>query len=173
MGVCVKEGERRMIDFKNIRTVIADALAEYTGCPVVMANQTAHIPKYPYISFTVTTPARSNNGTYGAYSDGVYKKPINQIWSFTAQSGAPDEAQELALKAHNYFDYIGIEHLKENGIVVSRLGDITNRDSLLSVNYEYRNGFDVTFGLMDKIDSLELNEGEITTADINANRNGG
>lgn len=173
MGIRAKEGERRMIDFKRIRTVIADALSKYAACPVVLANQIAHIPRHPYISFTVTTPVGANNGTYGAYEDGIYRKPINQIWSFTAQSGAPDEAQELALKAHNYFDYVGVTSLVESGIVVSRLGDITGRDSLLSVNYEYRCGFDVTFGLMDEIDSRELDEGEIKTTDIRVNKEGG
>ena len=162
-----------MISFANIRTVIANALKAYTGAEVVMANQTATMPDYPYISFTVSTAMSANNGTFGRYIDpddedgAIYGKQVNQIWSFTVQSDDADEAAVLAYKAHDYFDLIGREYLYDNGMAVVRVESITNRDSLLSVMYEYRYGFDVTLAMMNVVSSSELGEGVIETADFN------
>jgi hypothetical protein len=155
-----------MIDHKAVRCAVVNGLQEYIGCNVIMANQAVTVPKHPYISFTVTTPIVSNNGTYGRYTDGMNRKLVKQIWSFTSQTSDADEAVMLIHKAHDYFDSIGREFLKSNGIVVESLGNITNRDTLLTVMYEYRCGFDVTFTLLDEIDRAELNEGEIATADV-------
>ena len=154
-----------MIEYKKKRDTIVNLLKAHTGVEVVLANQAAHIPPYPYISFTITTPMTANNGTYGRYNDGFDRKPVNQIWSITSQAQTLDEAQETAQKAHDFFDR-GYEVLAEDEIVVVRLGDITSRDNFLTTEYEYRCGFDVTFGLMNEIERSELDEGEIETSNI-------
>lgn len=160
-----------MIDISAIRTAVVDLLTNNTGCEAVLANQTAHIPQHPYISFTITTPLTANNGGWGRYDDGVDRKPVKQIWSITAQSKTHDEAFTLAMKAHNVFDTsIGRKPLYEDhGISIEQVGDITNRDTLLTNFYEYRCGFDVTFTMFDEIDISTLGEGEITSADIKYN----
>lgn len=154
-----------MIEYKKKRDTIVNLLKAHTGVEVVLANQAAHIPPYPYISFTITTPMTANNGTYGRYSDGFDRKPVKQIWSITSQAQTLDEAQETSQKAHDFFDRC-YEVLAEDEIVVVRLGDITSRDNFLTTEYEYRCGFDVTFGLMNEIECSELDEGEIETANI-------
>lgn len=155
-----------MIDYAKIRNTVVELLKAHTGYEIVLANQAAHIPAYPYISFTVTSPMIANNGTYGRYDDGYDRKPITQVWSFTAQAKTTDEAAIAAHKAHDFFDRF-YNVLSDNEIVVTRLGNIANRDNFLTVNYEYRCGFDVTLGLMNEIDRSELNEGEITDVTIN------
>ena len=40
-------------------------LEQALGCPVVLANQTAPAPPYPYVSYTITTPVHHVGGTYG------------------------------------------------------------------------------------------------------------
>ncbi len=152
-----------MIDFENVRNTIVKALKEYLGCEVVLANQTAPIPKYPYVSFSVTTPLVANGGTWGRCDDGKDRKQIEQIWSITVQSDNTQESVDMCLKAYNWLDHIGTQFLSDNKIVVQRLENITNRDNLLSVYYEYRNGFDVVFSLMDEINVNEIDEGEIET----------
>lgn len=154
-----------MIDYEKIRNIIVNLLKEHTGVEVVLANQAAHIPKYPYISFTVTSPTIANTGTYGRYDDGFDRKPVKQVWSITAQAESTDEAAIIAQKAYDFFDRFH-DVLAEYEIVVVRLGTINNRDNFLTVNYEYRCGFDVTFGLMNEIGRLQLDEGEIETAEI-------
>lgn len=155
-----------MIDYAEIRKTVVDLLKAHVGVEVVLANQTVSKPEYPYISFTVTSPMIRTGGTYGRYSDGIDRKPVTQVWSFTVQSQSSDESQTLAQKAFDFFDRF-YNALAEHNIVVVRIGDITNRDNFLSVEYEYRCGFDVTFGLMNEIDRSLLNEGEIISADIN------
>lgn len=155
-----------MIDYKKIRNIVVECLKEHTGVEVVLANQDTRIPDYPYISFTVTSPIIANNGTYGRYDDGYDRKPVKQIWSITVQSKTLDEAQITAQKAFDFFDRF-YEELSENDISVVQLGNISSRDNFLTTGYEYRCGFDVTFGLMNEIDRSELNEGEIDTAKIN------
>ncbi len=156
-----------MIDFERVRKVIVKALKEYLGCEVVLANQTAPIPEYPYVSFSITTPIVANRGTWGRCDDDMDRKQIEQIWSITVQSDKSGESAQLCLKAYDWLDHIGTLFLNDNKIVVQRLENITNRDNLLSVGYEYRNGFDVVFSLMDEISVDELDEGEIETIIIN------
>lgn len=162
----------RLIDFEKVKKVIVKALKEYLGCDVVLTNQTAPIPKYPYVSFSITTPLVANGATWGRCDDGTNRKQIEQIWSITVQSDKMQQSMDLCLKAYDWLDHIGTLFLNENNIVVSSLTNITNRDNLLSVGYEYKNGFDVTISLMDEIKAEELDEGSIEEITIN-NENGG
>lgn len=138
-----------MIRIEDNRKSIANGLSEFCKCTVVMANQTAAVPDRPYISFTITTPAVTNNGTYGRYPDYTERKPIKQIWSITTHAEDADEAFRLALMACDWFDNLGTDYLLENDVIVERLTDITNRDNLLTSAYEYRCGFDITFTFMN------------------------
>ena len=52
-----------MID-QDYESTIVNELSQYTGCTVVLANQTAPMPPYPYISYTIITPVRAVGGTY-------------------------------------------------------------------------------------------------------------
>ena len=140
-----------MINQRQIETTIVNGLQEALGCPVIRQNQTAPIPDYPYVSYLISTPRVANNGTYGYYGNDSYAKPFSQVWSFTVQSDDCTESQDLAAKAHEWFELTNGNYLDDNNIVVERLMNITSRDNLLTIEYEYRNGFDVQFALMDAI----------------------
>lgn len=155
-----------MINHAEIRKIIVDLLKAHVGVEVVLANQPSRKPEYPYISFTVTSPMIRTGGTYGRYSDGIDRKPVTQVWSITVQAQTADEAQTIAQKAFDFFDRF-YDGLTEHNIVVVRVGDISDRDTFLTIDYEHRCGFDVTFGLMNEIDRSLLDEGEIITADVN------
>lgn len=141
-----------MINQKQIETVIREGLENYLGCPVILANQHAPAPAYPYCSFTVTTPVQINQGTYGTEYNGKFFKPVRQVWSFTIQSDNDDQCSEYVLKAHDWFSLVGIVNLSDNEISIERLENISNRDNLITIQYEYRRGFDVTFVVMDEIE---------------------
>ena len=147
-----------MINYRQIETIIAEGLKAHLGCEVIMANQDSPAPAYPYVSYTVMTPKVANNGTYGEWEDGVKRKEVQQIWSFTVQAKTDTESKVLALSAQDYFDEIGNLYLSDNGIAVQLLGNITCRDNLISIGYEYRNGFDVTFAIADEIAKSEDDE---------------
>lgn len=145
-----------MIDFRAKETLIVENLQSFLAskgynCPVIMANQTSPTPAYPYISYTVTTPVGANNGGYSVAEDGTRYKPITQTWSFTSQSDEDIEALMVAEEAFDWFSLIGNTLLSDNGIVAQRVGSIGNRDNLISIEYEYRRGFDVEFLLVDTI----------------------
>lgn len=149
-----------MNDHKLHRRAIVNGLTEYLGIPVVMANQTAAVPKRPYVSFTITTPMVTNNGTYGVYKDYSEGKPFKQIWSFTVQAEQPEEADEFVYLAYDWIDNLGAEYLYNNDVIVERVENITNRDTFLTNAYEYRRGFDVVFTFMNVVGP---DRGEIKT----------
>ena len=89
--------------------------------------------------------------------------PATQVWSVTVQGKNDTETQNLALKARDWLEEVGSITLNDAKAVVSDVGDIVNRDTLLTINYEYRKGFDVTFSLMNVV---EVDSGVIEKAEI-------
>lgn len=155
-----------MIDNENLRLKVVKKLKNYLQIPIIRGNQNAEPPKYPYLSYNVTTVASENNGTYGEYSDGIDRKPVTQTWSITVQSDDESEALRLALKARDWLDHIGRAYLSDNHIIVQSITSVTSRDSILTIEYEYKKGFDIVFWLYDEIENPIEYVGEIKTADI-------
>lgn len=157
-----------MIDYEKLRETVATGLSKYLGCPVVRSNQNESPPDYPYLSYTVTALIKENKGTYGIYVDEngaqTERKPFVQTWSVTALSNNNAESVVLAVKAHEWLDYVGRVYLSDNDVIVQSVGGITNRDNFLTTEYEYRNGFDVTFWLMNEVKNTS--EEVIETADL-------
>ncbi|WOC33053.1 MULTISPECIES: phage neck terminator protein [Caproicibacterium] len=134
-----------MKSLREIEAAVADGLQVYLKCPVIRSNQTAPVPPYPYVSYTITTPVQSG-GTWATGEDGRQFIDLPQVWSFTVQAADDMQALQLAMDAFQWFDTeAGHFYLKQNEIAVQRVGSIGNRDNLLSIEYEYRKGFDVTF----------------------------
>lgn len=155
-----------MIDNENLRLNVVKGLKKFLQIPIIRGNQNAEPPKYSYLSYNVTTAASENNGTYGEYSDGIDRKPVTQTWSITAQSDDENEALQLALKARDWLDHIGRAYLSDNHIIVQSITSVTSRDSILTIEYEYKKGFDVVFWLYDEIENPIEYVGEIKNADI-------
>ena len=149
-----------MLDARGIEIAVVDGLEAYLSegarpCKVVRANQTGDIPPYPYVAYTITTPVEYRAGTYSVASDGTRYRSFKQTWSFTTQSDDAEESLNLTLKAFDWFSLAGLLHLRDHGIVVFNISNINNRDNLISINYEYRNGFDVTFMLLHTVKMTE------------------
>lgn len=155
-----------MIDIEHLRTTVASGLRDYLGCPVVRSNQNEEPPPYPYCSYTITQLMSENKGTYGEYEDGTDRKPFTQTWSITVQSGDSSESMTLAVKAHEWLDHIGRIYLNDNGVIIQSVGNISNRDNILTVEYEYRNGFDVVFWLFNEVDSPKESTGYVEGVDL-------
>lgn len=155
-----------MIDYKTMRAVIPKGLKDYLGVTVIRGNQTAAAPPYPYASYNVTTVAGANNGTYQQHADGIDRIMVRSIWSFSFLSDDYDESMALAIKAREWFLYSGRTYLSEHGITVQSAADIINRDNILTVEYERKNGFDVVFYAFDEVESLTEANGIIESAEI-------
>lgn len=154
-----------MTDLNNIRKIIVKGLKDYLNISVIRSNQIGAAPKYPYASYTITTPIAIKNGTWGVYDDAKMRKPFTSTFSFTVQSDNESEVLELVTKAHTWFDYVGILYLKDNNIIVQSVGNINNRDNMITIEYESRSGFDVVFWLLNEINNNETEF--IETAKIN------
>ena len=145
-----------MIDFRSNEIAIVEGLKNYLStddrpCEVVRQNQTAKVPPYPYVSYTVITPASERGGSYSVADDGTRYRNLTQTWSFTAQSDDMEEALTIALHMFDWFSETGRTPLADKGITVRRVGGITPRDNLISIEYEHRCGLDVTFILLHQI----------------------
>lgn len=162
-----------MIKYRENEILIVDGLQNYLkskgyNCPVIMANQTAPTPPYPYIAYTVITPVSANMKGYSVANDGMRYKSMVQTWSFTAQSNDDVEAFNVTMLAYDWFALTGNTYLSDNNIVAQRVGNITNRDNLLTIEYEHRYGFDVDFLLLHTLEKADCETaGYIETADIN------
>lgn len=145
-----------MIDYEGLRKTVVKGLKDYLGVPVVRNNQSAEMPKYPFVSYTVITLMSENRGTYGEYEDGIARKPVTSTWSITAQSNDNVESVFLANKAREWLDCAGTLYLSDNNVIVQSVGAVTNRDNVLTVGYEYKNGFDCFFWLFDEVGEPEV-----------------
>lgn len=141
-----------MVNTDHIRETVVQGLREYLGCLVIRSNQNKKIPDYPYVSYTITTPATNNNGTWGVYEDGKARIPVRQIWSLTAYSDKYDESVTLANKIREWLDFVGTVYLKDNGVNVQSVGSVGDRSNLLTVDYQYSYGVDCTFSVFDVVD---------------------
>lgn len=155
-----------MIDFENIQLVVARGLKNYCKCPVICSNQKKKPPSYPYISYTITTLAGENKGSYGVNEDGTESKSVPHIWSITAVSGNDIESMTIAYKAREWLDRVGSTYFNDNNVNLVSVGSVTNRDNFLTVEYEYRKGFDVFFSVNDVIGDTTEQDGYIETAEI-------
>ena len=152
-----------MIDYKTMRATVAKGLKEHLGVAVIRSNQTAPAPDYPYASYNITTLASKNNGTWQQHEDGIDRLMVRSIWSFSFLSDDWDESVGLAIKAREWFEHTGRTWLSERGITVQSTTDINNRDNILTVEYERKNGFDVVFYVFDEAQSLADTCGIIET----------
>lgn len=143
-----------MLVIPDIEPKIVTALENYAGCPVVLSNQTAPSPPYPYISYTIITPVHKAGGTY-CLKDGVYYQPMLQTWSFTAHSDNSRACQHLGMLVYDFFARSGRMALNKIGAAVSSETNLMNRDNYLTIQYEYSCGMDVTFRLMHQLDAAE------------------
>lgn len=139
---------------------IVTQLEQYAGCPVVLSNQTSPMPPYPYISYTIITPVHADGGTY-CLKDGIYYQPMLQTWSLTAHFDDCRACQRLGMRLYDFFARAGRMALQRKNIAVSSKTNLMQRDNLLTVQFEYRCGMDVTFRMMHQ---LEVTEGIIEQA---------
>lgn len=155
-----------MIAYKQMRNTVAKGLKEYLCVPVIRGNQTTETPPYPFASYNVTTIASENNGTYQQHSDGVDRLMVRSIWSFTFLAADYEESVALALKARQWFLHTGRAWLSDHGVTVQSATEINNRDNILTVEYERKNGFDVVFYVFDETENLANTNGFIESAQI-------
>lgn len=157
-----------MVADADAQRYIVHELAAYMGCPVVLTNQTTPAPPYPYVSYTILTVVAAKGGTYG-FTRGIYLQPMEQTWSLTTHTDNPTDSGTLGMRLYDFFARAGRAALFRENIAVANVGSVTCRDNLLTVQFEYRTGADVTLRLMHRLGTCE---GEITREKLNAHSRG-
>lgn len=155
-----------MLDLKSMRATVLTGMKEYLGIPVIRGNQTASAPPHPYGTCNVTTIAAANNGTWQQHEDGIDRLLVRSIWSFSFMSADYDESVQLACKAREWLTHTGRVWLSERGITVQSVTDVTNRDNILTVEYERKNGFDAVFYVYDEATNPSESTGIIESAQV-------
>ncbi len=156
-----------MIDYENMRITVVKGLKQYLGCPVIRANQNVQPPSYPYVTYTVTTLMSENGGTWQEYDNGIDRQAVTQTWSISALSNESSESVRLAAMARAWLTRLGTRYLNDNNVIVQSAGNITNRDNILTSEYEYKNGFDVVFWLYDEVENTVRSTEYINELDFN------
>ena len=91
--------------------------------------------------------------------------PASIKYSFTVQSDDDVEALIHAISIKDFFEESKRQELADIGLIVSDVGGITPRDNMLTIEYEYRKGLDVTLSLNNVMESADV--GVISNATIN------
>jgi hypothetical protein len=146
---------------------IIDMLSADVGFPVILTNQAAPRPPYPYIGVTETIPFQPGPRSLENVPEPIDIKQVasqqaTMTLSVTAYGSNFATTMELSQKAHDWFSFTGYQALKEAGYVVASIGGIDNRDTLVVDDYERRRGFDVTLRfvhqqerIVEEIDSVD------------------
>ncbi len=149
--------------FVEARNEIVYKLEQHVCCPVILSEQIAKQPEYPYCYYSVLAPRISNHafGLRELVVDGDTQivqrsEPVSATMSFTfcsmnreTEKGyiyGEDEALELAEKAHGFFLLNAHNISSANGdIVINNVGAVANRSNFLIEETVRRYGFDVRF----------------------------
>lgn len=139
---------------------LKSALSKY-GCEIIRGNQVAaNLPYFPYVSYISTTPISANAKTWCKGEEGVYYRQLSQVLSLTVHSDEQEQADDILLVLFKWFDFAGSTYLSDRGIYVERVLTVGNRDNLISVDYEYMRGLDVSFSTIETIEESEISPQE-------------
>ncbi len=155
-----------MINYTAIRNSIVQGLRDYLRANgygdilVIQANPDAPEPSRPFVTMSILSLFLPEPGhpsftleNEGSFSVKETRKTMDHmVASFSFYADSSESSRELALKAHEYFDYYGREELGENDIVVAELFVIENRDVLVVDSWDRKNGFDVKFRLVSELE---------------------
>lgn len=153
-----------MIDYDKYRPAVAKGMSNYIGVPVIRSDQNAPVKAKDYLTYTITTLAGKNDGTWQKHADGIDRLMVKSIWSFNSISDRWETSVNNAMKAREWIMNVGRTALSDAGISVQSATDITNRDNILSVEYERKNGFDAVFYVFDEVSPVD--DGYIETAEV-------
>lgn len=150
------------MNYTDIRNAIVSGLYNDIGVIVVPTDTNASKPDYPFISYKFTTLFRPDAKvkTYKAIpsTDEQFEHDIEytlsqqpqMIMSFSSYSLDDGESADLINQARKWFELVGRQYLKDNGIVVVDVTNIQDRTIQIVDNFEVRFGFDVRIRVYDE-----------------------
>ena len=132
------------------RNALVKGLHDYMNMLVIQSSTIGDMPKYPFITYTVTSPylrlGQDENSTY----QNRHVLHYERVFSFTVAAREEDVAMDTCMKAMKYFRNDGVLELKDKGIVIVEITNATARDNFITIDYDRRYGFDVRIRLADE-----------------------
>ena len=139
-----------------VRNALIKGLHDYMNLLVIQSSTIGDMPKYPFITYTVTSPylkvgfdeeyTEQVNSTY----QNRHVLHYERVFSFTIVSKDEDVAMDLCVKAIRYFSNDGVLELKDKNIVIVEITNVAARDNFITIDYDRRYGFDVRIRLADE-----------------------
>lgn len=142
-----------MIKISEIRNTVRKGLAAQLGVTTIVADQSGTQPKYPFTTVKMIG-AGELVGQPSQYMKGttmVQEQDVEFTMSINCYSDEIDIANDLAYKALQYFEFEGVAPLQEQNIAIIETHLLEDRSSFLTVDWEYRIGFDVRLRARSRI----------------------
>lgn len=138
------------------RNALVKGLHDYMNMLVIQSSTIGDMPKYPFITYTVTSPylRLGQDEEYTEKENSTYQNRhvlhYERVFSFTVAAREEDVAMDTCMKAMKYFRNDGVLELKDKGIVIVEITNATARDNFITIDYDRRYGFDVRIRLADE-----------------------
>lgn len=139
-----------------VRNALVKGLHDYMNMLVIQSSTIGDMPKYPFITYTVTSPylRLGQDEEYTEKENSTYQNRhvlhYERVFSFTVVAKDEDVALNKCMQAMRYFRNDGVLELKDKNIVIVEINNATARDNFITIDYERRYGFDVRIRLADE-----------------------
>lgn len=139
-----------------VRNALVKGLHDYMNMLVVQSSTIGDMPKYSFISYTVTSPylRLGQDEEYTEKENSTYQNRhvlhYERVFSFTIVARDEDTAMDKCMQAMRYFRNDGVLELKDKGIAIVEISNVTARDNFITIDYDRRYGFDVRIRLADE-----------------------
>lgn len=156
-----------MMDYTAALQTIISYIETNTGKKVVLENQSAIQPAYPFCTYSIPSPYLPQRTDYIGDTMG---EVIEFVVSLTWHSKSNMEALALAGQTATLFKVQGGRQvLGDAGLTMVSIDGFTNRDTFITIETERRYGFDVRFRTyasntrpLEDITSVEVGTNTIT-----------
>lgn len=144
-----------MIQYDDIRLLVASGLAKQTGNVVINLNSGGDMPKGPFLTYDFSSLLDGARGFPVIIQDGnkqISTETVNFTVSFLSYAPSVSASVKNAMLARDWFRGSGRLPLKDMNVVLVELGDIQNRDVKIGNEWERRQGFDVELRTLDIVE---------------------
>lgn len=130
-----------MVDYQNALEAVIRHIVDGTGHKVILENQSATQPPYPFCTYSIPSPYLPQRTDYLGDAMG---ESVEFVVSLTWHSKSNYEALQLATQTVALFKSLGGRQVMgDAGLTVVRIDGFTNRDTFITILTERRYGFDL------------------------------
>lgn len=144
-----------MIQYDDIRLLIAKGLAAHIGVKVINLNSGGDMPKGPFLTYDFPSLLDGSRGFPVLTQLGdkqISTETVNFTVSFLSYAPSLSESMKNAMLARDWFKGNGRLPLKNLNVILVELGAVQNRDVKIGNEWERRQGFDIELRTQDTVE---------------------